>query len=278
MNKTQMPQAIATNIETPKPFDLLSDHPKTKTSHPFRVLISDWKVIKQRDPAARNWLEILFCYPGLQALCIHRIAHWLHKIGIPFLPRFLSHLSRFLTGIEIHPGAKIGKGVFIDHGMGVVIGETAVVGDYTLIYQGVTLGGTGKETGKRHPTLGNHVLVGAGAKLLGNIQIGDYVRVGAGSIVLRDVPSHCTVVGVPGRVTRNAKEGVEDCLNNNNLPDPEAAVIRNLFERLKNLEQQIELLQNQGTINEFPKSDKSPDSQTTESNQIIEDFLNGAGI
>lgn len=163
-------------------------------------LIADFRIIFDRDPAARNWLEVLICYPGLQALFFHRLAHLLYNLGIPFLPRFISHLARALTGIEIHPGANIGKGVFIDHGMGVVIGETAILGDYCLIYQGVTLGGTGKETGKRHPTLGENVVVGAGAKVLGNIQIGNDVRIGAGSVVLRDVPSNCTVVGIPGRI------------------------------------------------------------------------------
>lgn len=127
-------------------------------------LLTDFRIIFERDPAARNWLEVLFCYPGFHALCLHRLAHWLYNRGVAFIPRFISHLGRFLTGIEIHPGAEIGKGVFIDHGMGVVIGETAIVGDYTLIYQGVTLGGTGKESGKRHPTLGKNVVVGAGAK------------------------------------------------------------------------------------------------------------------
>ncbi|WP_310412632.1 serine O-acetyltransferase, partial [Chamaesiphon sp. OTE_8_metabat_110] len=146
-------------------------------------LIADFRIIFDRDPAARNWVEVLFCYPGLQALSLHRFAHWLYLMGVPFIPRFISHLARFFTGIEIHPGATIGKGVFIDHGMGVVIGETAIIGDYALIYQGVTLGGTGKEIGKRHPTLGENVIVGAGAKVLGNLQIGSNVRIGAGSVV-----------------------------------------------------------------------------------------------
>jgi serine O-acetyltransferase len=186
-------------------------------------LIADFRIIFERDPAARNWLEVLVCYPGLQALFFHRFAHWLFKIGIPFFPRFISHLSRFLTGIEIHPGAQIGQGVFIDHGMGVVIGETAIIGDYCLIYQGVTLGGTGKETGKRHPTLGENVVIGGGAKVLGNIQIGNDVRIGAGSVVLRDVPSNCTVVGIPGRIVY--RSGVKvDPLEHGNLPDSEAAV------------------------------------------------------
>ncbi len=164
------------------------------------TLVEDYTIIMRRDPAANNWLEVLFLYPGPQAIILYRIAHLLHNLDIVFLPRFISHLARFLTGIEIHPGAVIGKGVFIDHGMGVVLGETAVVGDYCLLYQGVTLGGTGKETGKRHPTLGCNVTVGAGAKILGNINIGDRVRVGAITVVLKDVPSNSTVVGIPGRI------------------------------------------------------------------------------
>ncbi len=204
-------------------------------------LVADFRIIFERDPAARNWLEVLFCYPGLQALFFHRIAHWLYKLGIPFLPRLISHLARFLTGIEIHPGAQIGQGVFIDHGMGVVIGETAIVGDYSLIYQGVTLGGTGKETGKRHPTLGENVVIGGGAKVLGNIQIGNNVRVGAGSVVLRDVPSNCTVVGIPGRIVY--RSGVKvDPLEHGNLPDSEAAVIRTLVDRIESLEQEVKQL------------------------------------
>ena len=148
----------------------------------LKTLRDDFRMIFERDPAARNWLEVLFCYPGLQALLFHRLAHGLYAVGLPFIPRLISHMARFLTGIEIHPGAVIGKGVFIDHGMGVVIGETAILGDFCLIYQGVTLGGTGKESGKRHPTLGENVVVGAGAKVLGNIQLGNNVRIGAGSV------------------------------------------------------------------------------------------------
>jgi serine O-acetyltransferase len=207
-------------------------------------LIADFRIIFERDPAARNWAEVLFCYPGLQALLSHRLAHWLYNIGIPFVPRFLSHLARFITGIEIHPGAQIGKGVFIDHGMGVVIGETAILGDYCLIYQGVTLGGTGKENGKRHPTLGEQVVVGAGAKVLGNLQIGNNVRIGAGSVVLRDVPSDCTVVGVPGRVVYRSGVRVNP-LEHGKLPDSEATVIRMLVDRIEALEQQLEQLQDQ---------------------------------
>ncbi|BFM39674.1 serine O-acetyltransferase [Synechocystis sp. LKSZ1] len=206
-------------------------------------LLADFRIIFERDPAARNWLEVLFCYPGLQALLIHRLSHWLHCLHLPFIPRLLSHLGRFLTGIEIHPGAQIGQGVFIDHGMGVVIGETAIIGDYALIYQGVTLGGTGKESGKRHPTLGDNVVVGAGAKVLGNIEIGHNVRIGAGSVVLRSVPSDCTVVGVPGRVVHRSGVKVNP-LEHGNLPDSEATVIRLLLDRIEALENRVEELQN----------------------------------
>jgi serine O-acetyltransferase len=205
----------------------------------FEPLLSDFQIIFERDPAARNWLEVVFCYPGLHALCLHRLAHWLHCRGVSFIPRLISHWGRFLTGIEIHPGAEIGKGVFIDHGMGVVIGETAIVGDFTLIYQGVTLGGTGKDSGKRHPTLGKNVVVGAGAKVLGNLQIGDRVRVGAGSIVLRDVPADSTVVGVPGRII-SRKDSANLCpLEHGKLPDLEATVIRSLLSRIEQLEQKL---------------------------------------
>lgn len=164
------------------------------------TLVSDFAIALERDPAAKNWLEVILCYPGPQALSCYRVAHWLNQYQIPVLPRLIAHIARFLTGIEIHPGATIGQEVFIDHGMGVVIGETAIVGDRCLIYQGVTLGGTGKDIGKRHPTLGCHVTVGAGAKILGNITLGHQVQVGAGAVVLKDVPSGCTVVGVPGRI------------------------------------------------------------------------------
>jgi serine O-acetyltransferase len=206
------------------------------------TLIADFKIIFERDPAARNWLEVLFCYPGLQALVFHRFAHRLYRLKIPFIPRFISHIARFLTGVEIHPGAIIGTGVFIDHGMGVVIGETAIVGDYALIYQGVTLGGTGKQSGKRHPTLGENVVLGTGAKILGNIEIGDNVRIGAGSVVLRDVPSDCTVVGIPGRIVHRSGVKVNP-LEHGNLPDSEATVIRALVDRIEWLEQKVQELE-----------------------------------
>ena len=204
-------------------------------------LWEDLRVIFERDPAARSWLEVLCCYPGFHALACHRLAHRLDRAKLPFFPRLISHIARFLTGIEIHPGAQIGRGVVIDHGMGVVIGETAIVGDYTLIYQGVTLGGTGKELGKRHPTVGERVVVGAGAKVLGNIHIGDGARIGAGSIVLRDVPAHCTAVGVPGR--NICRSNVRTCpLEHGEIPDAEATAIRALLDRIEHLETALQTL------------------------------------
>lgn len=210
----------------------------------LNTLLADFRIIFERDPAARNPLEVILCYPGLHALWMHRFAHLLHRLKLPLIPRFLSHAARFLTGIEIHPGAQIGKGVFIDHGMGVVIGETAIVGDYALIYQGVTLGGTGKQSGKRHPTLGENVVVGTGAKVLGNLTIGENVRIGAGSVVLRDVPSDCTVVGIPGRIVYRSGVKVNP-LEHANLPDSEAQVIRTLLDRLESLEQEVTTLRSQ---------------------------------
>lgn len=212
----------------------------------FKAIYADFQAIFERDPAARNWLEVLVCYPGFHALVFHRFAHVLHQTGLPFLPRLISHLARFLTGVEIHPGATLGQGIVIDHGMGVVIGETTIVGDDCLIYQNATLGGTGKESGKRHPTLGRGVVVGAGAKVLGNIHIGDNARIGAGSIVLRDVPANCTAVGVPGR--NLCRTNVPECpLDHNKLPDAEATVIRTLLDRIESLEAQLQELK-QGSL------------------------------
>ncbi|NCO75477.1 MAG: serine O-acetyltransferase [Cyanobacteria bacterium] len=216
-------------------------------------LIADFKIIFERDPAARNWLEVILCYPGLQALVLHRFSHWLYNLGLPVIPRLISHLGRFFTGIEIHPGATIGKSVFIDHGMGVVIGETAIIGDYCLIYQGVTLGGTGKHGGKRHPTVGENVVIGGGAKVLGNILIGSNVRIGAGSVVLKDVPSDSTVVGIPGRVVY--RSGVKvDPLDHSNLPDSEATVIKTLLDRIEQLEKQVNELQQQSLDKQYYSS------------------------
>ena len=204
----------------------------------LQALRADLAIIKERDPAARGTLEILLCYPGLHALSLHRLSHRLWWLRVPLLPRLLSQLGRLLTGIEIHPGATIGQGVFIDHGMGVVIGETAVIGHRCLLYQGVTLGGTGKMHGKRHPTLEENVVVGAGAKVLGAITVGANTRIGAGSVVLRNVAADCTVVGIPGRVIHQSGVRV-DPLAHSALPDTEARVIRNLMERIDSLEGEL---------------------------------------
>ncbi|HGY5536994.1 MAG TPA: serine O-acetyltransferase [Prochlorococcus sp.] len=203
---------------------------------------TDLAIIKERDPAARGLLEILLCYPGFQALVLHRISHRLWNWGLPLLPRLLSQFTRSLTGIEIHPGARIGHGVFIDHGMGVVIGETTEIGNRCLLYQGVTLGGTGKDHGKRHPTLAENVVVGAGAKVLGAIEVGANTRIGAGSVVVRDVESNSTVVGIPGRVVHQSGVRINP-LAHSALPDAEADVIRNLMERIDQLENQVVSLQ-----------------------------------
>lgn len=186
----------------------------------LKTIKEDIKTIYENDPAAKNIFEVLFCYPGLQALIMHRVAHKLNYWGLPFIPRFISYLTRIFTGIEIHPNARIGKRFFIDHGEGVVIGETAIIGNDVLIYQQVTLGGTGKDIGKRHPTLGNNVIVGAGAKILGNITIGDHVRIGAGSVVVDNVPEYSTVVGIPGRVVQQKYVAQDGTLMHNRIPDP----------------------------------------------------------
>jgi serine O-acetyltransferase len=199
----------------------------------FQLLKSDLTTTQKQ--SNQNLLEILSCSPGLQALFLHRGAYWLQGWRIPFLPRLISAFKRFLTGIEIHPAAKIGEGVLICHGLGVVIGETAIVGDGTVIYQDVTLGGTGKETGKRHPTLGKNVVVEPGVKILGNITIGDNVRICAGSVVLQDVPDNSVVVGVPGRVIYSSFDA-ESQLNSELQLDWQAQVIQNLFKRIKLLE------------------------------------------
>ena len=207
----------------------------------FKYLSQDLQAAFERDPAATSRWEVFLTYSGVHALLSYRIAHSLWRRKIPFIPRFLSQVTRWLTGIEIHPGAKIGTGFFIDHGMGVVIGETTEIGDYVTLFQGVTLGGTGKERGKRHPTLGDHVVVGAGAKVLGGITIGDKVKIGANAVVLRSVPSNSTVVGNPGRIVKFEGERIpEATMDHINIPDPIAerfeAMERELIELRKRVE------------------------------------------
>jgi len=199
----------------------------------LKSIQTDLKAVFDRDPAAISMLEVVFTYAGFHALVAYRIAHWLKTHGVPFVPRLISQLARLLTGIEIHPAAKIGTGFFIDHGMGVVVGETAEIGDYVTLFQGVTLGGTGKERGKRHPTLGNHVVVGAGAKILGGIRIGDNVKIGANSVVLKNVPPNSTVIGVPARVIKTEGERLPDAtMDQIDIPDP-------ISDRLVALEQEL---------------------------------------
>ncbi len=216
----------------------------------FHQLKQDIRVIFERDPAAKTIVEVVLCYPGLHALISHRMAHYLYKKNLVLLPRLISQISRFFTGIEIHPGATIGQGLFIDHGMGVVIGETAEVGDNVTLYQGVTLGGTGKEKGKRHPTIGNNVFIGSGAKILGSIKVGDNVKIGAGSVVTKPVPSDTTVVGIPGQVVVHRgvpirkmglirNEFYEADFREEELPDPVKEMLNCLMERVNDLERKL---------------------------------------
>jgi serine O-acetyltransferase len=209
----------------------------------FLRLKDDIKAVFDRDPAARSVLEVLFCYPGLHAVWIHRISHWFWQHEFYFIARFISHMGRFLTGIEIHPGARIGRGFFIDHGMGVVIGETAEIGDNVTLYHGVTLGGVSWEKTKRHPTIGDNVVIGSGAKVLGPFTVGSGSKIGSNSVVVREVPANATVVGIPGRVVM-APERPSDRmdLEHGNLPDPEAKAISCLFDQIRELERKLALL------------------------------------
>lgn len=206
----------------------------------FQTIRDDVKMAFAKDPAARNTLEVLLCYPRLHAIWLHRLAHslWLHRLKL--LARYISHINRFLTGVEIHPGAKIGRRFFIDHGLGIVIGETTEIGDDCLMYKGVVLGGTSLEKKKRHPTIGNHVVVGSNACILGPITVGDNVRIGSGSVVIKSVPPGSTVVGIPGRVARRDTEFIEESdLDHANLPDPVAGVARSLMRMYDVLEKRL---------------------------------------
>ena len=222
----------------------------------FSRLKKDIQVVFERDPAAKSTLEVILCYPGFHAILMHRISHKLYLKRLFVLARLVSQIVRAFTQIEIHPGAKIGEGLFIDHGAGVVIGETAEIGDNVTLYQGVTLGGTGKEKGKRHPTIGDNVVISAGAKVLGSFVVGDNVKIGAGSVVLKEVPPNCTVVGVPGYIvkredTHDGKETASGSswdkevidLRHNELPNPVAELLQSLQDQIKGLEQKIERLE-----------------------------------
>jgi len=209
----------------------------------YSSILRDIQSAKDKDPAARGTLEIVLAYPGFHARQLHRLAHSLHAAGVPVLPRLISTVSRFLTGIEIHPGAKIGEGLFIDHGMGVVIGETAEIGDDCHLTQGVTLGGTSDRREKRHPTLQDHVTVGAGAKIIGAVTIGDHARIGAGSVVVTNVPAYATVVGVPGKVVAYYDPGNETTVR---LPDPEWDRVEELSRKVEELQARIAELEQEG--------------------------------
>ena len=209
-----------------------------------REIRRDIDAICERDPAARSRAEVLLLYSGLHALMLYRLSHALHRSGHYFAARLVSQGGRFLTGIEIHPGAQIGEGLFIDHGSGVVIGETAIIGDNCTLYQGVTLGGTGKDTGKRHPTLGDGVMVGAGAKLLGNFTVGDGAKIAAGAVVLGDVPAEATAVGIPARVVRRSGKKICDELDQTHIPDPVSQELCRLNVKLQMLEEKIKEIEN----------------------------------
>ncbi|MCM8804621.1 MAG: serine O-acetyltransferase [Candidatus Omnitrophica bacterium] len=207
----------------------------------FERMKEDIKVVFERDPAARNVFEVITSYPGLHAIWLHRLAHFLWKNGAKTLARIISHINRFLTGIEIHPGAKIGRRFFIDHGMGVVIGETAEIGDDVLMYQGVVLGGTSLKKEKRHPTIGNNVVIGAGAILLGPIKVGDGAKIGAGSVVIKDIPEGTTAVGVPARVVEKREKKID--LDHDKLPDPILKVLQLIIDQQEELEKRIKELE-----------------------------------
>lgn len=198
----------------------------------------DIRAVLEKDPAARNGFEVLLCYPGVWAIIMHRPTHWLYQKNLKLLARIISQWTRFFTGIEIHPGATIGKRCFIDHGMAVVIGETTEIGDDVTIYQAVTLGGTGKDTGKRHPTIGNRVIISSGAKVLGPFRVGDDVKIGAGSVVLKEIPDNCTVVGIPGTIVKRGGNPTDD-MNQVDIPDPIAVEMECLLRRIVSLEQKL---------------------------------------
>ncbi len=225
----------------------------------FKEVREDIRNVVEKDPAARNGFEVLICYPGIWSLIMHRPAHWLYRHRLKLLARIISQLTRWFTGIEIHPGATIGRRCFIDHGMGIIIGETTQIGDDVTIYQGVTLGGTGKDTGKRHPTIGNRVLISSGAKVLGPFKVGDDVKIGAGSVVLKEVPPGCTVVGIPGTIVKkNGKPHTQD-LDQVDLPDPVAVEIECLRRRIVTLENRLREAESRAARAEGKEESKNED-------------------
>jgi len=243
----------------------------------FERIKEDIDAAFQSDPAARSKLEVVLCYPGVHALWLHRISHFLWKKGLFLLARLISHANRFLTGIEIHPAAEIGRGVFIDHGMGVVIGETAVVGDGCLIYKGVVLGGTTTEKTKRHPTLGKKIIVGSNACILGNITIGDYVRIGSGSVVVKDVPPHATVVGVPGRIIEQKKKEHDVMLDHGELPDPIAEALKVVLKENRKLKQRIKKLEDNLNLSS-EEDDYVSEAESEIMTVFMKNYKDGDGI
>jgi len=237
----------------------------------FKTLKEDIQTVFAKDPAARSLLEVVFCYPGLHALWLHRIAHFLWRLGFLFIARLISHFNRFITGIEIHPGAKIGRRFFIDHGAGVVIGETTEIGDDVLMYQGVVLGGTTLEKKKRHPTIGNNVVIGANATVLGAVTVGDGAKIGAGSVVIKSVPAGTTVVGIPGRVVEEGRRPIVD-LDHDKLPDPVSEAIKLVLKRQDEIEERLNRFENSKVV--IVTSRELKDRML----KIKEVFSNGEGI
>jgi serine O-acetyltransferase len=253
---------------------------KKQVSDLFKRMREDIQTVFAKDPAAKSMLEVIFCYPGLHAVWAHRIAHFLWKNRLLLIARLISHINRWLTGIEIHPGARIGRRFFIDHGMGVVIGETAKIGDDVLMYQGVVLGGTSLEKKKRHPTLGNNVVVGTGAIVLGAINIGDAARIAAGSVVIQDVPRRATVVGVPARIGMGFSVREIQDLEHGKLPDPIADAIRFMMKEQEKLEERIRKLESREGISiELDKYSVKKEGESNEGHLwASEEFSEGAGI
>jgi serine O-acetyltransferase len=245
----------------------------------IQLILEDVSTVFKKDPAAKSFVEVLLCYAGLHAIWAHRVAHWFYKKRLFLIARIISHIARFFTGIEIHPGAKIGRRVFIDHGMGVVIGETTEIGDDVLLYQGVVLGGTSVIKGKRHPTIKNNVVIGAGAIVLGNITVGESARIGAGSVVIKDVPANATVVGVPGRIALGFTQEAIAQLEHNKLPDPVAEAIRLVLKEYDKLEERVKKLESlEGVISQIDEYLEKKKQEIEKDFFKPEEFNDGSGI